>query len=183
MPTPPAPAWIEHGLARLQPTELEEAVVGGTERDRHARDRNEIGAVGHRPRQDLGNGHQLRVRAREVGAHDPLPDRAVGDAFADLADRARALVADDVRRRGHLATRTVERVAALDADRLDRDDHTAGIHHRIGDVFVAEDVGRTGLVVHGGFHARTLWRLEVHSNFAGTCGARSIVRWKMSGRP
>ena len=29
----------QHGLARLQVAELEEAVVGGAERDRHARDR------------------------------------------------------------------------------------------------------------------------------------------------
>ena len=109
----------EHRLARLQVAELEQAVVGGAERDRHARDRDEIGAVGHRPGDDRGHGHALGVRSPEVGAHDALTDLAIGHALADLDDRARALVADDVRHRRHLAAGAVERVAALDADRLD----------------------------------------------------------------
>ena len=44
----------QHGLARVQVTELEEAVVGGAERDRHARGRDDVGAVGDRPRHERG---------------------------------------------------------------------------------------------------------------------------------
>ena len=42
----------QHGLARLQVAELEEAVVGGAPRDGYARDGNDVGAVGDRPRDD-----------------------------------------------------------------------------------------------------------------------------------
>ena len=45
--------------------ELEEAVVGGAERDRHARDGDEVGAVGDRPRDDRGRDDELGVRAPE----------------------------------------------------------------------------------------------------------------------
>ena len=114
--------------------------------------RDEIGAVGYRPRDHRGHGHALGVRAPEVRADDALADLAIGDALADLDDRARALVADDVRHGGHLAAGPVQRVAALDADRLDLDDDPARIHLGIRDVLVAEDVGRTGLVVDGGLH-------------------------------
>ena len=69
-----------------------------------------------------GHRDQLRVRARQHRRHDALTDVTVGDAVADLADRARALVADDVRRRRSSSPpAAVQRVAALDADRLDLD--------------------------------------------------------------
>ena len=89
----------QHGLARRQVTELEQAVVGGAERDRHARDGDDVGAVGDRPRHDRGHDDELGVRTPQHRRDDALADVPVGDAFADLADRARALVADDVRRR------------------------------------------------------------------------------------
>ena len=54
MPTPPAPAWISTVSPGLQVTELEQAVVRGAERDRHARDRDDVGTVGHRPGDDRG---------------------------------------------------------------------------------------------------------------------------------
>ena len=66
-----------------------------------------------------------RVRTPQAGRDDALADEAVGDAFADLDDRPRALVADDVRIGRHLATGAVQRVAALDADRADLDQHAA----------------------------------------------------------
>ena len=43
----------QHGLAGLQVAELEQAVVGGAERDRHARDAAMMSApVGNRPGED-----------------------------------------------------------------------------------------------------------------------------------
>ncbi len=44
----------EDRLARVEVTELEEAVVGRPERDGHARGRDDIGAVGDRPRHNVG---------------------------------------------------------------------------------------------------------------------------------
>ena len=143
----------EHRLAAVQPAELEEAVVGGAERDRHARDRHEVGAVGTSHVIERGNGDQLGMRAREHRRDDALADLPVGHGVTDLADGARALVADDVRRRRHHPAEPVERVAAFDADGLDLDHHVARTAGRIGNVLVLQHVGRTGLVVHGSLHA------------------------------
>ena len=49
------------------------------------------------------------------------------DLGADLDDLAGRLVADDVRARGQRAAPAVQRVAALDADRLDPDDDALGM--------------------------------------------------------
>ena len=137
-------------------TELEEAVVGGAERDRDARDRDDVGAVGDRPRDDRRDRDQLGVRTPEHRRDDALADVTIGHVGADLADRARALVADDVRRHRQHAAGAVQRVAAFDADRLDLDQDAAGWADGIGDVLVAEDVRRAGLVVHGSLHGRIL---------------------------
>ncbi len=120
----------EHGLALDQVTELEEAVVRGAERHGHARARDEVGAVGDRPRDDRGRDEERGVRSPQARRDDALPDEAILDAVADLADGSCALVPDDVGSGGHLATRPVEGVAALDADRLDLDEHTARVHLR-----------------------------------------------------
>jgi hypothetical protein len=52
-----------------------------------------------------------------------VADLQVRDFRPDLDDLAGCLVADDVRAARHLAAAAIERVAALDADRLDADDH------------------------------------------------------------
>ena len=109
----------EHRLTRLQVAELEQAVVGGAERDRHARRLDQVEAVGHQPRDAGRQRHQLGVRPVRHRAHHPLADGAVGDAVARPRDRAAALVADDVRCRRHRPAEPVEGVAPLDADRLD----------------------------------------------------------------
>ena len=98
------------------------------------------------------------MRSPEVGRDDALTHVTIGHALPDFANRACALVPDDVGNGRHLAAGAVERVAPLDADRLDLDEHATGVHDRIGDVFVAEDFGRTGFVVNGGFHGRMLRR-------------------------
>jgi len=51
--------------------------------------------------------------------------------------RAGALVSDDVRPPGHLATGAVERVATLDAYGLDPDEHFVPRHGRVGYVLVS----------------------------------------------
>ena len=51
----------EDRLARLQTAELEQAVVGGPERDRHAGNVDEVGTVGYRPRHDRGCGGPFGV--------------------------------------------------------------------------------------------------------------------------
>ncbi len=154
MPTPPAPAWISTVSPGREVAELEQAIVGGAERHRHARALDDVAAVRDRPRDDRRDRDELRVRSPQHRGDDLLTHVPVGDTFAHLADRARALVPDDVRGRRHLAAEPVERVAPLDADRLDADQHHAGTAHRIGHVLVTEHVGRTGLVVDGSFHGR-----------------------------
>src|SRR5438445_370717 len=86
------------------------------------------------------------------------PRPPVDDPLADLADRPGALVTDDVGLRRHLAAGAVEGVAAFDADGFDVDHHAAGEPLGVGHVLVAEDVGRTGLVIDGGLHERTSGR-------------------------
>ena len=149
----------EDGLTRLEVAELEQAVVGGAERHRDAGGGHNVGAVGDGPCHQGGDGDELGVGARQHGGDDPLADPAVLDALADLPDRAGALVADDVGRRRHLPTAAVESVAALDADGLDLDEHAPGEDGGVGHVLIAEDVGRTGLVVHGCLHRRRLYGL------------------------
>ena len=158
MPTPPAPAWISTvSPACRWPNSKRQSSAVPNATGTHAT-ATDVGAVGDRPGEDRRDRGELGVRAPEVRRDDPLADVTIGHALADLADRARALVADDVGHGRHLAAGAVERVAALDADRLDLDEHAAVVTDGIGDVFVAEHVGRTGLVVHGSFHGRMLRR-------------------------
>jgi hypothetical protein len=148
-----APAALDqHRFAGLQAPELEEAVVGGAERDRHARGLLDREAVGHDPRRAHGHRAQRGVRAERAHRDHALPDAPVGDLGADLADHAGALVADDVRTRGQFAAGAAEHVAALDADRLHLDQHALGVALRVGHVLVAEDARAPGLVVDGGLH-------------------------------
>ena len=95
----------QHRLARLETTELEQAVVGGAVGNGHARHGDDVGTVGHGPGQDRRHHGELGVRAPEVGRDDPLSDLPVGHARADLTDRARTLVTDHVRHGRHLAAR------------------------------------------------------------------------------
>ena len=132
--------------------ELEQAIVGGAPRHRHARRLHDVEPVGHDPRDDRRRGNPFRVRAPQHRAHDPLPGPAVLHVRPDLGDRPRALVPDHVRRRRHLAARAIERVAALDAYRLDVNHDVARPAHRGRHVLVAEHTRRTGLVVDGGLH-------------------------------
>ena len=142
----------EHGLVAVQAAELEQTVVSSAERDRHAGDRHEVGAVGNEPCDLRRNGDELGMRAREHRRDDSLADFPVGDRVADLADGARALVADDVRRRRHHPAEPVERVAAFDADGLDFDQHVARTARRIGHVLVLQHLRGARLVVHGCLH-------------------------------
>ena len=130
MPTPPAPAWISTvSPACRWPNSNRQSSAVPNATGTHATG-DDVGAVGHGPGEDRGHRGELGVRAPEVRRDDPLPDVPVGHAGADLADRARALVTDDVRHGRHLAARAVEGVATLDADRLDLDEHAALVARR-----------------------------------------------------
>ena len=74
----------EHGLARLEVPELEQAVVRGPERDRHARARHEIGTVGDHPCEHRRHRDDLGVRSPQHRRDDTLTDAAVGDRVTDL---------------------------------------------------------------------------------------------------
>ena len=100
MPTPPAPAWIERGLAGLEAAELEEAVVRRPEGHGDASGLLGREPVGDLPGEHFGHGPQLGVRAVEPDGDTRSPTAESGHVAPDLEHRAGALVPDDVRRRG-----------------------------------------------------------------------------------
>ena len=75
---------------------------------------------------------------------------------ADLDDLAGGLVADDVRMGDQRPAGAVQRVAALDADRLDPDHHALRMALRVGDVLVLQNARTAVLVVDRRFHDRVL---------------------------
>ena len=87
-----------------------------------------------------------RVRAVGVEGDHLVADGGVLDAGADLDDRAGAEVADDVRGLGRWRRRAGEQIAALDADRLDVQQHAAVGTLRVGNVLVAQHVRGAVLV-------------------------------------
>ncbi len=95
------------------------------------------------------------MRAVEPHGDGAVPHREARHVRADLGHGAGGLVADDVRHPGQVAPQPVERVATLDADRLHVDEDVARAAHGVGDVLVAEDVRRAGLVVHRCLHTRS----------------------------
>ena len=156
MPTPPAPGVDQCGLTR--------AGGGRTRRGSRRRCRR---APGRRPPRRSTSPSGIR-QAKASGtarssACEPSrptvttrsPTAKPRHLLAHPDDRAGALVADDVGDAGQVAAETVERVAALDADRLHPDQDVPAAGHRIGHVLVAEDVGRPRLVVHRCLHERT----------------------------
>ncbi len=81
------------------------------------------------------------MRAVDADGYGSVASGKPVDVCSDLGHRARALVADDVRGLPDRATKPVERVAALNAHGLDVDQDVARPHHRVGHLFVAEDIG------------------------------------------
>ena len=146
-PDAAGPGVDERGLPRLQAPELEEAVVGRAEGHRDAGRVVGARAVGDLPGERFGRGAALGVGAVDADGHGAVPDCEAAHVRAHLADGARALVAHDVRRLPDVAAQAIERVAALDTDRLDVDQDVARADDRIGDVLVAEDVGCSRLVI------------------------------------
>ena len=153
MPTPPAPAWISTVSPGLQVTELEEAVVGGAERDRHARDRDDVGAVGHRPRERSPaprrarraspRGSSRRRAGRRDGRSRPRRPRGSCPRTGSRRCAAPSAISPPARLSVSPPSMLIASTSMSDA---------AGVDHGIGDVLVAEHLGRTGLVVHGSFH-------------------------------
>ncbi len=142
----------QHRLARLQMAELEQAVVGRAELDGDAGRLLEREAIGHPPRSTRRHADELGMRSVSHRRHDRVTDLEVGHAVADLAHDTRGLVADDVRRRREHAALAMQEIPALDADRRDLDQQTAGPHLGIGHVLVLEDLGSTDLVEARGLH-------------------------------
>ena len=115
----------QRGLPRLQAAELEEAVVGRAEGNGHAGGSVRRHAVGDLPGEALGRGPALGVRPVQPDGDGTVPHREAAHRRPDLGHRSRALVAHDVGHPGQVPAQPVERVTALDADRLDVDQDVA----------------------------------------------------------
>jgi hypothetical protein len=90
------------------------------------------------------------VRARHAQGHEsdsPILD-AGADLDANLDDRARAEVPHDVRDRRRGRPSPGRQVAALDADRLDIDQHAAAGALGVGHLLVAQNLTAAILVDH-----------------------------------
>ena len=144
----------EDRLAGVEAAELEQAVVGGAELDRHPG-----GLLGGEP---VGDGvddggrhrHHLGVAAERHRGHHPLPDLQARHPTAQLTDPTGGLVADDVRRGDQLSAGAVEQIPTLDAHGIDIDQHPAVAQRRVRDVDVLEDLGSAGALVGSRFHRR-----------------------------
>ncbi len=185
MPTPPAPAWISAVSPACETPELEEAVVGRAEGNRHAGRRVRRHAVGDLPGEALGRGPALGVRPVEPDGDGPVPHCETTHRRPDLDDRPRALVTHDVRHPGQVPAQPVQRVTALDADRLDVDQDVSRSHDGIGHVLVTEDVGCSCLVIDGGLHTcsysssvnslvRSAYQREVWGSWVTMCPLASL---------
>ncbi len=155
MPDAPCARVDQHGLAGLEPPELEEAVVGRPERHRNGSSVVGAHAVGDLPGEPGRHGPPLGVRAVEPHGHGAIANREPLYVGTHLRHDAGGLVADDVGHLGQVAAEPAERVAALDAHGLDVDQDVARADDGIGDILVAEDVGCTGFVIDGSFHTRS----------------------------
>ena len=160
MPTPPAPAWIKavSPACRWPNSKRQSSAVPngtGTQAASSVETLSGIfqaNALGRRP--------ALGVRAVQPHRHGAVPHGEAPDVGADRGHRAGSLVPDHVGDPGQVAPQPVERVAALDAHRLDVDQHIARAHLGVRHVLVAEHLGCPGLVVHRCFHDRTYSRIR-----------------------
>ena len=172
------------GLAGLEVAGGEQALLCGPVRDGNARGARRVQAVRDRPGGQSRHGALRRVRPGRVQGDDAVADRAVLDAGTDVGDRARREVPDDVRHGRELRPGAVEQVAALDADRLDVDDHVAVGALGIGDVLVAQNVRTAVLVDHRRFHrGATLLEacLRTSTSRAATTALFARDRRRMAG--
>src|SRR5215469_13771672 len=85
----------------------------------------------------------------------PVPLGETGHVDTDVQHGAGVLVADDVRGGRQLSAQPVQGVPALDAHRLDPDEHIVWADDRVGYLLDTEYFGPAGLVVHGCFHRRS----------------------------
>jgi hypothetical protein len=139
-------------LPLLQARGSEEALLRGPDRNRDGRRDSGIEPIGDWPGHHGRHDPLLGVGAVCVQRHHLVADGGALDAGANLGHGARTQIADDVRGALRRRDRAGEKIAALDADRLDVNSHAAIGTHRIGDVLVAKHVRRAVLEYHGGFH-------------------------------
>ena len=94
------------------------------------------------------------MRAVQHDGDHALSGRVIGDSLTDGPHHSGALVPHDVRPAREDAASAMQRVAALDADRLHLDEHEPGPACRIGHVLVAQHVWAARLVVDRRLHGR-----------------------------
>ena len=145
----------------------EQALVRGSECDRHARGARRVQPVGNRPGHGRRGRTPGRVRPGGVQGHHPVADRAPLHADTDLAHHAGAQIADHVRHGGQIPARASEQVTPLDADRLGVDHDTAIRAFRLGHIFVEQHPGGAGLVDHRRLHGNLS---RVPRSASGTAG-------------
>ncbi len=109
----------EHGLPGGQPAEVEQAVVGGDERDRHGRGLGEGPPGGHRDEQ-AGIGHRGRAESTGEQAEHAITDGEPGDVRRDFGDDTGGLGPEDSGRIGVHAERD-EDIAEVDPGRAHGD--------------------------------------------------------------
>ena len=160
MPTPPAPAWISAvSPSRRRPNSNRQssAVPKGTGTQAASSVDTPSGIFQAKPSAAVLRS-ACDPSSPTVTARSPTAKPC--DVRPDLGHRAGALVPDDVGHPGQLAAQPVQRVAALDAHRLDVDQDVARPGHGVRHVLVAEHLGRPGLVVHRCLHDRTYSRIR-----------------------
>jgi hypothetical protein len=69
----------QDGLAGLQPSVLEQTLIGRAERDRHARRRPHCELLRNHPGRDRRHRRQLRMRPAGHGCNNPFADPSLGD--------------------------------------------------------------------------------------------------------
>src|SRR5262249_44663722 len=132
----------------------EQAVIGRAERDRNDRGKFHVVTVGDRPRIARRHSAQLCMRSLAKNGCDLLPDLQVGHLSADLDNLTAGLIANDMRLAGERPAPSIERIAALDAYRLDPNNHAFGMANRIGYLFILQNIWRSVLVINCRFHRR-----------------------------
>src|ERR1700676_238390 len=138
--------------------ELEQAVVGGTERHWDSRGQLDVESFRHWPCVSRRHRAQGRVRAYSINGGDLLTDLKVRDFRPYLDYLAAGLVANHVRLAEQCSMPTIERVAAFDTYYLDANHDAFRMTLRIRNVLVLENFRTSVLIVNRSLHHTLLTR-------------------------